>query len=172
MDHFENLLAEATARVPDVYFQMPIDGAEDPIYRERVYCYELYHQIRSLWPQDSTYSFCGEVDKSGHPLIRGNGLDNCKPDFLVHRPGDMAGNFLVMEVKPIKTVLTAVRKDISTLGSFLGGARYEKAIYLLYGRFGDGNGLDLVQKMKPAIEQHRIEIWHHPAAGTPANRIL
>lgn len=92
--NFEPLLQEATSKIGYNYFQLPIDGQEDPIYRERVYCYELYHQLRSIWPKDCEYELSGEVDKSGHPLIRGNNLDRIKPDFLVHVPGDMQGNQL------------------------------------------------------------------------------
>jgi len=33
------------------YFHINIDGG-DAIYRERVYCYELYHQVRNRWPRE------------------------------------------------------------------------------------------------------------------------
>ncbi len=159
MQQFSQLLERATAFVPAEYFQLPIDGQEDPIYRERVYCYELYHQLRAIWPQDSQFSLAGEVDKSGHPLIRGNGLDNCKPDFLVHVPGDMGGNFAVIEVKPIRAQAAAVQKDIETLSNFVAHAQYEKAIYLFYGRPADGNGIEVAQR---AFQNH----------DKPANRNL
>jgi len=97
MQEFDQILTTATGNVPERYFQLPVDGQEDPIYRERVYCYELYHQMRSVWPEHSPYTLGGEVDKSGHRLIRGNGLDNAKPDFLVHMPGDMGGNYAIIE---------------------------------------------------------------------------
>ena len=42
----EQLLKDATSGIEGNYFQLPIDGSEDPIYRERVYCYELYHQLK------------------------------------------------------------------------------------------------------------------------------
>lgn len=46
METFVKILRKATANIPPEYFQLPIAGREDPIYRERVYCYELYHQMR------------------------------------------------------------------------------------------------------------------------------
>jgi hypothetical protein len=48
MNELSDVLAEATAAIEARYFRLPIAGG-DPIYRERVYCYELYHQMRLLW---------------------------------------------------------------------------------------------------------------------------
>lgn len=45
---FIQLLNDATKEIEDQYFQLPIDGA-DSVYRERVYAYELYHQLRKIW---------------------------------------------------------------------------------------------------------------------------
>lgn len=72
MEQLTRILAEATASVGPEYFLLPIDGA-DPIYRERVYCYELYHQMRRRWPDDRRYILNGEVDKSAHPYFRMGG---------------------------------------------------------------------------------------------------
>ena len=74
MENFDNIFKEATKNISREFYQLPVAGKEDPIYRERVYCYELYHQLRSLWPTETEYTLSGEVDKSGHPLIRNNGL--------------------------------------------------------------------------------------------------
>jgi hypothetical protein len=171
MQRFSQLFEAASASVPAEYFQLPIDGQEDPIYRERVYCYELYHQLRAIWPKTSRFSLAGEVDKSGHPLIRGNGLDNCKPDFLVHIPGDMGGNFAIIEVKPIRAQAAAIQKDIEILSSFVIYAQYERAMYLFYGRPSDGNGIEMAQDAMQNSNLSEIEIWHHVAPGEPARRL-
>jgi len=42
---FEGKMADASARIAADYFQLPVADA-DSVYRERVYCYELYHQLR------------------------------------------------------------------------------------------------------------------------------
>jgi len=52
MEQFTQIFRDATAAIPPEYFLLPIHGA-DPVYRERVYCYELYHQMRGLWPAES-----------------------------------------------------------------------------------------------------------------------
>jgi hypothetical protein len=71
--------------------QLSVAGAEARVYRERVYCYELYHQWRCQWANDSRFELSGEADKIGDPIIR----RNAKPDFLVHVPGEMQ-NLLVL----------------------------------------------------------------------------
>ena len=49
MDDFDNRLIAATAGIRDEYFMLPIRGG-NTLFRERVYCYELYHQLRKRWP--------------------------------------------------------------------------------------------------------------------------
>jgi hypothetical protein len=176
MKELNRILCQATERVPQEYFQLPIDGREDPIYRERVYCYELYHQMRSAWPPDSQYTLSGEVDKSGHPLIRGNGLDNAKPDFLVHIPGDMGGNYAVMEVKPINVSRKGLLKDLTTLTAFLNFAGYERAIFLIY---GDSSFVHIQEQIllfvnedaRKEINVLDIELWWHSKPGNPATQL-
>src|SRR6266568_1457380 len=97
MDELSDLLGTATAAVAPEYFRLPIHGA-DPVYRERVYCYELYHQMRLRWPPGSPYRLNGEVDKRSHPYFADGGSP--KPDLLVHEPGT-GRNHAVFEVKSI-----------------------------------------------------------------------
>lgn len=83
MHQLTELLQRATANVPAQYFQVTLDGG-DPIYRERVYCYELYHQLRCQWPTDTPFNLNGELDKAAHPILRELDADYAKPDFLIH----------------------------------------------------------------------------------------
>jgi hypothetical protein len=171
MEQFTEIIQVSTERVGGEYFQLPIAGSENPIYRERVYCYELYHQMRRLWPQGSHYSLSGEIDKNGHPLIHGNSLDRIKPDFLVHVPGVM-NNYGVIEVKPINGSLRGIKKDLKTLNAFCQHAGYQRAIYLFY---GNGNSNNIMQNLKAiahapnsGIDLTAIEVWHHRVAGDSA----
>jgi hypothetical protein len=45
IQHLVELLSRAASQVTDEYFQLPVVDA-DAVYRERVYCYELYHARR------------------------------------------------------------------------------------------------------------------------------
>lgn len=49
MHELDSILKEPTVAIADPCFQLPIAGEENPIYRERAYCYELYQQLRMCW---------------------------------------------------------------------------------------------------------------------------
>lgn len=176
MSELDQIIRLATQGIEKEYFQLPIAGREGAVYRERVYCYELYHQMRLEWTEGIPYTLSGEVDKSGHPLIRGNGLDQVKPDFLVHKPGDMNGNHAVIEVKSINAQLNGLKKDLETLCALRRHSGYDRAIYLIYGE-GD---IDRIAKQLRSlsinnggktIDLSLIELWWHRFAGESAQCI-
>lgn len=67
MEQLDEILNHRTAAIDGEYFLLPIHGA-DPVHRERVYCYELYHQMRLRWPA-THYRLNGEIDKGDHPYL-------------------------------------------------------------------------------------------------------
>ena len=171
LDWFSGRLQDATQGIGNDYFQLPVAGREEPIYRERCYCYELYHQLRNVWPENSGYKLCGEIDKSGHPIIRDNGLDDTKPDLLIHMPEAMEHNYAIIEVKPINGATKGVEKDVRTLLAYLKDGGYNRAIYLIYGRRNEGKALDKAIDVINQQSASQIEIWCHEEANTPANLI-
>ena len=175
---FDDVLAEAAAAVSQEYFLLPVRGS-DPVYRERVYCYELYHQMRCRWPEQCDYFLNGEVDKQQHPYFEGPGY--LKPDFLVHVPGTNA-NFAAIEVKPPGAAAGDIRKDLRTLIRFQ--QWYERGLYLFYGVQPDEaleriaacddnsaelGAIDLLVDSTP--DTRAIELLVHSAPGTPAERV-
>ena len=173
MEELTGIIEEATARVGEEYFRLKIDGG-DSIYRERVYCYELYHQMRCWWPTNTPFLVQGEVDKSHHPMFL-PGLWKI-PDFLIHTPGDRRGNHTVIEVKPAKVNKSGsirrnpegIRKDLKTLSRFMSEARYQRAIYLIYGC----KAADFAEHVKEIADEFEelvlIELWLHEKSGEPA----
>ena len=161
MNEFTEILQSATASIEGSYFLLRIDGGS-PIPRERIYCYELYHQMRLRWPIRSPYILNGELDKRAHPILRDLGIDNVTPDFLVHTPGSMDGNFAVIEVK--NTISPrGVQKDLDTLDRFVRKAGYKRAIYLLYGREATDHGLSRIKEIAAERQSlEPVEIWIHP----------
>jgi hypothetical protein len=150
---------------------------EDTHYRERVYCYELYHQLRVLWPINYGYSLCGEVDKGGHPLIRHNALDKTKPDMIVHVPGEMDNNLVVIEIKPINCTYRGVKKDIETLTAYRKKAHYQNAIFLIYG-WDQNRLIKIIETSKRHQDADNeksdltlIRLFHHMQYGQPAEEI-
>jgi hypothetical protein len=143
----------ASSQIGVEYFKLPIADMteEEAAYRERVYCYELYHRWRCHWPDGFSCSLHGEVDKSGHSLIP----DSPKPDFLVHVPGSMENNLLVMEVKTCKlynkeTALKNLIKFRRELKDQKGQPAYYHAAYFWV--FGIGEP-GLREKLESVVSQ-------------------
>jgi hypothetical protein len=167
MNELSGILRESTAAVGSGYFQLRIDGG-NPVFRERVYCYELYHQMRKNWPDDCRYHLNGELDKSAHPILSELGAGSAKPDFLVHTPGAMDGNYAIIEVKH-SIVVAGVRKDLKTLDLFVRKVEYQKAIYLIYGGEANAAGVEIIQNVAkefPVLAP--IEVWLHSEVNQPA----
>ena len=170
------LMSEAVAHIVQEYFLLPVADAQggEPLtqYRERVYAYELYHQLRSRWPAWQ-YSLGGEIDKQGHPIIHGPDLDGAKPDLLVHVPGEMDHNLVVVEIKAsrpghLPLHRQALMRDLRKLVAFrtLG---YAAAFLLVFGE-GIQEVLELARDV-PAAELQMVELYYHRRPGTGVERI-
>jgi len=143
------------------YFNLPIyDGSA--VWRERVYCYELYHQMRLLWPEGCECILTGEVNKSAHPLLKKLGAGTKVPDLLIHTPGTMENNLAVFEVKTQDARAEGVEKDFETLRFFREEFGYKRAIHLI---FGPKLPYD-PQELPPGIE-----LWHHAEVDSPAHKV-
>jgi hypothetical protein len=170
MDFFIEALKKATSRIDEMYFQLPVVGKENPIFRERVYCYELYHQMRLSLGDVYPYKLCGEIDKYGHPLFRNQeGVINKKPDFLLHKPG-MEENLVVMEVKPANGEMSGIQKDIETLDAFINIAGYRHGILLIYGKIEKGKLQQVIEKIRENGNP-RISFWNHGKLGEKSDEI-
>jgi hypothetical protein len=166
---FEEILATASSRIAAEYFQLPVADA-DSVYRERVYCYELYHQMRSIWGE-FPFSLGGEIDKNGHPHFQEGPHALAKPDFLVHVPGNMDRNLACVEVKPSIRPVEQFIADLQKLTWFCRNAYYYRGIFLAYGQAGqDAGGQGLRDKLRrampnaPDLDMGRIHVFFHSAA--------
>lgn len=176
---FGELLANASALVGSNYFLLPMANKQDspPLIfaRERVYAYELYHRLRCLWP-DWSYSIGGEIDKTGHPILRGDKLDKAKPDLLVHRPGRMDQNLVAIEIKaaspkPPNNKRDRIKKDLDKLAAFCNTVKYERGLLLVFGK-----EIARIQKHLKKIAENgfpfdSLELWHQSEPGKQAHKI-
>ena len=171
MHEFTDLLKVSTKQIAPLYFHIELDGG-DPVCRERVYCYELYHQLRCLWPADTQYCLNGELDKAAHPILKKLGADFAKPDLLVHQPGHMAGNKIIIEVKSSNAKRSGIEDDLRKLSLFRTKVGYERAIYLLYGYEVD-KAAKLVRLVAESFAGlSPIELWLHAYPGEAATPSL
>lgn len=128
-----DLVKVALAHVAPDYYQLPTTYSLAGVTRERIFCYELYHQIRLHMSPRHSLSLHGEIDKRGHrDFVK---TDRANPDFVFHIPGTHAHNTLVMEVKGVigPKYRRAIGKDFNTLLSFTSKYQYKAGIFILFG---------------------------------------
>lgn len=117
-------LRQATQAIGDSYFLLPIAGRDRPIKRERVYCYELFHQLR-IALRHSQLTLTAEPDKRGHP-----DFPAINPDFILHTPGHHRDNSAVVEVE-CRLGLEHLIKDLRNLKT-MRDRGYQTLVLLLF----------------------------------------
>ena len=167
-------LIEATSFIEDLYMSIPM-ASDQCRCLERVYAYELYHQLRIRW-DDSNYSWNGEITKSGHTHFNHPGFKK-SPDLLLHRPGYHSGNLLIIEIKMAQSITRkGLHKDLRTLTAFRRGINefrgYEEAVFLLVG----GNQDDIKKVLREAatfedVDTNLIMFYWHQAPKDRAHLI-
>jgi hypothetical protein len=144
-----NTLANAAAKVGGAYFRLPTTYDRRGIIRERVFYYELYHQVRLLVGGSETLSLNGEIDKRGHVDFQRE--DQKNPDFVWHIPGTHRGNILVIQVKgTLRLGKAKYVADLRTLLRFVTRYHYRAGVFLLY------NHTDEELKEKLGITLNRL----------------
>ena len=114
-------------------------------YGERVFCYELYHQVRSLMENHSiefpeTFQHVklqSELKKDYINEIVQNfygvaALDReYIPDFLLHTPGNFQNQHLIIEVKSNPNISFAgMIDDLLKIQQFISRYQYQRGIFL------------------------------------------
>lgn len=168
---FHEILKNATFGIQDSYFQTCIignGGKPKKVYRERVYCYELYHQMRKHWPCDGILQLHGEFDKSGSKLLAGTRARGSKPDFLVHTPGSSEMNLIAMEVKPVTATTNKIECDLQKLSALYREANYCFVIYLIFGKNAKNKAKEIHSLVNGLKITAPIEIWAHDESNKSA----
>ncbi len=174
--HFMNSLTQAGLKLDSHYFRIDVAGSDEAVFRERVYCYELYHQLRNTLGDHFHYKLDGEIDKVSHRLIAPV-LGAKKPDFVVHVPGEMTGNLAIVEVKSLAGAqadnMGGLVKDLDTLRGFIKDARYYRAVMLVYGDGKHELPSNIATKVGEArTREDRILLVWHSGPGEPPEVIL
>lgn len=126
-DAYVKLIYDAIGNVSKEFFEIGIAEGVDQKRRERVFCYELYHQIRSLQEKNNLKNFTvnAEIDKRGHYVIK----ENFNPDIVIHQQGNM-NNYIVIEAKVILDAYGIV-KDFNTIITMLEKYKYQYGVFIL-----------------------------------------
>lgn len=129
-DEYVSLVLDALNNVDKKYFEIEVSGTKSPKKRERVFCYELYHQMRKLQELNEHLDLTinGEINKAGNLVIK----ENFDPDFVIHRQGSMGKNHAVIEVKTSKDK-RGIFKDFETIKCMVNCYGYKIGIFLITG---------------------------------------
>jgi hypothetical protein len=157
-------LTDASRQISAAYFLLSVAYKDRPIKRERVYCYELYHQLRVAL-RDTPLTLTGEPDKRGHTDFTDK---QPNPDFILHTPGHHEDNTAVIEVE-CRLDQEHLTKDLKTL-KLMKGKGYHVLVLLLF-------SAPRVpwQRLERAAAEAEIDLGEvvvllHRAAGEPATR--
>lgn len=123
------IITEAAEQVTKNYLKLTTTYESSGIVRERIFCYELYHQLRIKLGNDHQLTLSGEIDKRGHLDFKEE--DRKNPDFLFHIPGQHKGNTIIIEVKG-NLDTGGIIKDFETINTFISSYQYQVGVFLLY----------------------------------------
>ena len=159
IESFVEMIKGSLDNVGDEYYKITTTYESSGIVRERVFCYELYHQMRSVQSARglTDVQIHGEIDKSGHIAFDRNSRKN--PDFVFHVPGMMKGNAIVVEVKgKIEgNYQEGVYKDIVTLSKFTNNKHfYQSGIIIIYNYTYDEFLHNIGEFLKNRLEENKV----------------
>lgn len=146
MDELQPIIDAMEAIAPE-YFEVKRAGLT-PKKRERVYCYELYHQMR-LINDFADFTIHGEIDKRGD-----SSFNNSNPDFVIHHPGHKGknDNFITIEVK-VDDRQDLMLEDLKQLSYMVLDHGYQYGVFILVGRSMDW----FIQHRKKAILENEYQ---------------
>ena len=156
----ETLIKCALCEVDDKYYRLDTAVKNSTKFkdevkimiRERFFCYEFYHQMRCYDKEhhilDNNIVLSAEISKNGHELIKNNKI----PDFIIHEPGSMGTNLVIIEVKA-KIDEKGIAKDFNTLSLFLSDCSYELGILILF----NCDLKDLKTSMKEIVKKEEFK---------------
>ena len=159
IESFVEMIKGSLDNVGDEYYKITTTYESSGIVRERVFCYELYHQMRLVQSERglNDVQIHGEIDKSGHIAFDRNARKN--PDFVFHIPGMMQGNAIVVEVKGKLegTYQEGVYKDIVTLSKFTDNKHYyHSGVLIIYNYTYDEFLRKIGEFLKNRVQENKV----------------
>lgn len=112
---------------------------------ERIFCYELYHQIRCKQKDNKLeeYVLWGEPLKNSFEDIN----DGKMPDFLFHKP-KTEDNLIIVEVKMVESLNSGVDDDFEKIENYLKNNNYKIGVFICIGLSTD----ETREKIKNKLE--------------------
>ena len=147
-----DIISKSIEAIESTYFNFPVAGIDgsNEIARERVYCSELYHQIR-IRIGGFPYTVNTEPNKTGHKVIEKQ-CGAIDPDLIIHKPGFMEkdSNLAIIEVKRSCGDLTeGLIKDLKTIKCMTTISNgYFGGIIIVFGELTSQKRTNLINRIK------------------------
>ncbi len=150
---FENLIIQAFDAVPQEYYKVLTAPEGKTVKRERVFCYEFYHRVRSLQTAHGWTDFRihGELSKRGSEAID----EDSSPDFVFHQPGSMRDNLIVVEVKAGLPNAQDLENDWRKLVVFCTEYCYGRGLWIVI-NYSYAQILDKVRSFAPKFQKKDV----------------
>ena len=170
---FLEMLNLAASRITTDYFKpvaLTTDSVEPQhIWRERVYCYELYHHLRCLLGDRGSRRLFGGMDKVGNSrYVRKNGNGRV-PDFIWHEPGTST-NWAAIGVKTCAQIDT-ISTTLSALQHYLDSWKYQMVVLYIIGTQHGDNVYDKVRQKLQNKSIKKLQVLWHRSVGHGLCRI-
>lgn len=107
-EEFLDIMQDSLVNIPLIH-RAPY-GSERTF--ERLFAYELYHQMRLRWPNNERLVLHGELPKEYRDIAE-------EPDIVCHIPNSDELNLAVIEVKPARSGASEIKKDLNKLHQFI-----------------------------------------------------
>jgi hypothetical protein len=143
--NYEALIKQEVQSMPAQYFSVQRKKPENQIVaesRERVFCYELYHQLRiKIESPEQTLELAKDIIQLHGELSKGlySSYPNITLDFIIHQPTKTDYNLIAVEVKSNfdsferKGKPDGIYKDFISLCHMLNNG-YKLGIFVLFGK--------------------------------------
>ena len=146
-EQYIKLLTNAVKNVDLKYIDIrtKIDKPDYIKCYERIFCYELYHQIRCLQTKRNLedYVIWGEPLKSYFEHIENGKM----PDFLFHKP-KTEDNLIIVEVKMVESLNSGVDDDFKKIENYLENNNYKIGVFICIGLSADETREKIKNKLK------------------------
>ena len=136
IDEIIDFISKAYSNVGEDYLH-PKSASGNINAQERIFSYEFYHQMRKL-QETNYYKFL----KESTLIIEGERIKRDikkQPDFIIHKPGTNESNYLVIEIKKIKSSYYSIAHDLTKLNEYINEKKYKYGISLIFGEIFNEN---------------------------------
>ncbi len=165
LERHKDKLMQSLIQVEPIYYATPTISGKT-LTLERIFAYELYHQLRNSYEYEQPYAINGEISK-GISFCSGNET-TVFPDLVIHQHGTTEGNAVAIEIKTDKDVSPSdLIHDLKKLKKYTdeGNLNYQLGILLIANldfcsKLNSMRNEEEKQQILSLLNSPRIAVWN------------